>query len=452
MDQNKLAPERAVLGALILEPERLAEVSGLLRIRSFEDPRHQRIYAAISHLYRAGKNPDLILLTDFLDKENSLEGVGGVAYLTDLATMFRGTGQRARYYAMIVAEGWMKREQERLARETIQRVKENDDPFEIAYDTSESIFRILSVSTDREPRPISVGLDEHVDAIFSREVIGGIPCGIAELDRLTGGFHDAELSIVAARPSLGKTALMTRFALTTAEADIATLIFSAEMSGSQLQDRFLSALGHVDVHRIRNRSITEADEPRIRDAASKLSRLPIIVDDSPGMKIGHILAKARALALREKVKIIFVDYLQLVHGTRHKNSTREQEVGMISQSLKALAKELNIPVVALAQLHRGVESRRDRRPQLSDLRESGSIEQDADNVLMIHRPERYGIEYLKDGEHTQGKAWLLIEKQRSGPIGEVRVAFVKQYADFQSYSPSQHYEARYEVDYTDSPF
>jgi replicative DNA helicase len=428
---------------LIRSPELLADVAGLLHIRAFVDPRHQRIYAALAHLFKTGKNPDLVILSTFLKQERSLPQVGGDPYLAELASR-RESDARTRAYAYLVAEDWMRRQQGEVAREVLGRVKSFDDPFEIAADTSTAIFKILSRTSDKEPRRLSVGLSERIDEVTSgTDKLSGISTGIPELDAITGGFHPSELTIVAARPSIGKTSLAVRLAYEAAEAGYRPVIFSAEMSLTQLQDRFLSLVAKVDVHSIRTRRLTADQIDRIYAARPTLDALNILIDDTPSMAIGTILAKARALSIQERADIVFVDYIQIIRGERPKGSNREQEIAMISSSLKSLAKEVGVPVVGLAQLSREVEKRRDKKPQLADLRESGAIEQDADNVIMIHRPSRYGFEYTPDGEITAGKAWLLIEKQRSGPVGQVRVAFVEKYADFQPYA-LKHFEAAYE--------
>jgi replicative DNA helicase len=278
----------------------------------------------------------------------------------------------------------------------------------------------------------------RLEAIHGRESgITGVPTGFRALDNLTGGWQPSDLIIIAARPSMGKTAFALASARNSAlhqKDPVGVAIFSLEMSAGQLAQRLLTSEARVDAQAARTGRLSDDDWPKLARAAGRLSSAPIYIDDTPGLSILELRAKCRRLKAEHDIGLVVVDYLQLMHGTlQSRSSNREQEIAQISRSLKGLAKELNVPVLALSQLSRAVETRGgDRRPQLSDLRESGSIEQDADVVAFIYRAERYGITVDEHGNSTEGLAEIIVGKQRNGPVGDVRLAFVHQHARFEN--------------------
>lgn len=312
----------------------------------------------------------------------------------------------------------------------------NQDAFEILDEAERKIFEISELQIKRNYQGMDVAVKnaiEYIEAIHTQTHRDfAVPTGFYELDEILGGFQKSDLIIIAARPSMGKTAFALTLARNAAiDHKVPVGIFSLEMSTMQLVIRLLCAEGRLNAHLVRTGKLPHSEGAKLSKNAHKLISAPIFVDDSPSQTVLEIRAKARRLKAEKKVGLIIIDYLQLMQGPA-KAESREREISHISRSLKALAKELNIPVIALAQLNRAVESRSDKRPQLSDLRESGSIEQDADVVMFLNRPEYYGIEKDENGESLEGVAEVIIGKQRNGPTGTVKLAFIKEYARFEN--------------------
>ena len=433
--------ERAVLGAMLIEKEAIPRVIEILPPDAFYTAQHQRIYDAIVALFERGDPADIITVGQELRRHGTIKQVGGDAYITEL-TEHVASAANVEYHARIITEKSLLR---KLIETMTEHVGDAYDPsadaFELLDQVESDIFRISDTQLRRAATSMNDVLKEtlsNLEAIHGRESgITGVPTGFRALDALTGGWQKSDLVIIAARPSMGKTAFalaMGRNAALHPKEPVGVAIFSLEMSSGQLAQRLLTSEARVDAQAARTGRLSDDDWPKLARAAGRLSSAPIFIDDTPGLSILELRAKARRLKAEHDIGLVVVDYLQLMHGTAAvRNANREQEIAQISRSLKSLAKEINVPVIALSQLSRAVETRGgDRRPQLSDLRESGSIEQDADVVAFIYRAERYGITVDEHGNSTEGLAEIIIGKQRNGPVGEVRLAFVHQHARFEN--------------------
>jgi replicative DNA helicase len=433
--------EKAVLGAMLIEKEAVAKVLELLDINSFYNPTNQKIYRAMVGLFEKGEPIDAVTLVEELRRRGQLNVVEDPVYVTQL-TMNITSAANVEYHARIVLEKALMRSLITASTEVAARAyNETEDALNLLDDAEATIFQISERRLKKTSTPIKRALHETFEML--QEIHGkhsgvtGVPTGFAVLDNLTGGFQNSDLLIVAGRPSQGKTALALAIARNAAlhrEKRTAVAIFSLEMSEQQLVTRLLSAEAKVNAHQLRTGRLPEDEWKNLSRVVGRLAEAKIFIDDTPALSILEIRAKARRLKAEYGIGMVVVDYLQLVQGLRNAES-REREISMISRSLKALAKELNVPVVALSQLNRAVEARTDRRPMLADLRESGAIEQDADVVLFVHRPETYGILEVKDDDGnsvpTEGLAEIIIGKQRNGPTGTVQLAFRKEYAGFE---------------------
>ncbi len=424
--------ERSVLGAVLLDNRQIHKAQELLTFEAFYAERHRRIFRALEELAAEGTALDLITLRDVLERSGSLDACGGVAYL---AALVDGTARSANveHYAKIVKEKAILRELIRSAQQILSSAMRPQGSADQVLDEAEkAIFHVaeerlragfLSMRTVGER---SIKIIE--DLTHRREPITGIHTGFAQLDEMTAGLQPADLVILAARPSMGKTALALNIAAHAALHHGRTVgIFSLEMSHQQLFLRMLCSVGRVDAHRIRTGRINKDEWDRIIKAYAELSESPIFIDDTPGSTITEMRAKTRRLKLERGVDLVIVDYLQLMQG-RGRYESRQQEISDISRALKELAKELHLPILALSQLSRAPEQRSagDKKPQLSDLRESGAIEQDADVVLFLFREEIY----KKDDPDLKGKAELIIGKQRNGPTGTVDLHFIREFTSF----------------------
>ena len=442
MPPQAVEVEQAVLGAMLLDSQSVPHAIEILSEGSFYEPRHRKIFSAITSLFSRGNPVDLITLTEELRRQQELEEVGGAYYLTELTTHV-ASAANIEYHARIIAEKELLRD---LIRAVTELAVEAYDP---AADTFELLDRaeteIFSISRTRIRRPskmmskvIKTAM-EKLEAIHGREGgITGTPSGFPHLDDYTSGWQRSDLIVIAARPSMGKTSFALSCARNAAlhkEHPQAVVIFSLEMGAEQLALRFLTSEARIDAQAARTGRMKDRDWQAMARAAGRLSAARIFIDDTPGLSVMELRAKCRRLKAEHDIELVIIDYLQLMHVTtmNQRNANREQEIAYICRSLKALARELNVPVIALSQLNRAVESRGgDKRPQLFDLRESGSIEQDADVVCFIYRAERYGITVDENGNSTEGIAEIIIAKQRNGPIGSMQLAFVKQYARFEN--------------------
>jgi len=425
--------EVSVLGGVLLDNEALNRVLEVIQEGDFYRESHRKIFSAMIDLYERSEPVDLITLGEALKKRAALDEVGGVEYLNSLVNSVP-TAANIAYYAKIIKEKSILRRLINRATEIVHQgyaVSGNVDEF---IDRAErSIFEI---SEDRV-RPSFYALRDIIKSSFKtierlyekRQLITGVPTGFTKLDELTSGLQPADLIIVAGRPSMGKTALALNICQYAAiEAGIPSAIFSLEMAKEQLVLRMLCSEARVDAHRLRGGFLGESDWPKLTRAAGSLSEAPIFIDDTPGLSALEMRAKSRRLKAEHKLGLIIVDYLQLMRG-RADSDTREQEISDISRSLKSLAKELNVPVVALSQLNRRVEERSDKRPQLADLRESGAIEQDADVIIFLYRDEVYNRT-----EENRGKAEIIIGKQRNGPTDRFELTFLDKYTRFENLS------------------
>lgn len=428
---SNIEAERSVIAACLLSREAFREVSELLRAEDFYRPRHAKIFETIQQVDDRGEPVDLVTLSDALESEDSLEKVGGLEYLTDLFAAVP-TAANARYWAKIVKRKSVLRNLITVTDNAQKAAYEDTEDLEVILDDTErGIFTLLrdrSQSAYYDMKSVVLESFEQIEKLFDqKQLVTGVPSGFQDLDKLTSGFHESELIILAARPAMGKTSfvlnLMTNAAVH-ADPHHPVLFFSLEMSRHQLAMRLLCSEARVEGHKLRTGYLSEHDWPNLTMAAGQLSEAPIFIDDAAGLNLPQIRSKARRAKSEHDIGMIIIDYLQLMEVGKAVES-RTQEISQISRALKALARELKIPVVALSQLSRQVESRQDKRPMLSDLRESGAIEQDADVVLFLYRDE-----YYNRNSEERGVAEVIIGKQRSGPIGTVKLAFREQYTQF----------------------
>jgi replicative DNA helicase len=428
---QNLEAEMAVLGSMLIDEGAISEAIESLDADSFYKTSHKKIFEAILELYNANKAVDLITLTDELKRKSALEEIGGVSFLTELVNVVP-TAANINHYVNIVKEKSILRTLINNATKIVSTCFESDgDVYQVVDNAEKLIFDV----SDRKPgssylqlKEIVKDTIESIDKLYQKKAhVTGIPTGFVDFDIKTSGLQRSDFIVVAGRPSMGKSA----FAIGIAEhagvvEKIPVAIFSVEMSKEQLVQRMLCAHAKVDAHKVRTGYLAASDWPRLTAAAGKLSEAPIFIDDSPAISVIELRAKARRLKMHHDIQLIILDYMQLMRGdTRAEN--RQQEISEISRSLKALARELNVPLLAISQLSRAVESRVDHRPQLSDLRESGAIEQDADVVALILREE-----YYNPNPENQGTAEVIIAKQRNGPVGSLKLTFIKEYTRFEN--------------------
>ena len=446
-DVHRLLPqspdaEKGVLCSFLLMPR---EIGGLCAEKQitpehFHIPAHGELYKVLLELWDAGKPIDFIILTELLRDRQRLDQVGGPAYVTELFT-FLPTSANVGYYLEIVQEKHTLREIIKVCTEYAARSYDEQDNVPNLLDNVEG--KIFAIAQDRFKDKTASMKEQVMQAIHDIEAlyerrgqISGLETGLAEFDRMTDGLHGSEMIVIAARPSMGKTALAMNMAEHVAlELKKPVAVFSLEMSTSQLVQRMLCSRARVNLGNIRNGFLSERDFPALTAAASKLAESKFFIDDTPGLSILELRAKARRLKSQHDIAVIFIDYLQLLRSTsKRAQDNRQLEIAEISSGLKSLAKELNVPIVVLAQLNRNPEGRTGEakgRPRLSDLRESGSIEQDADLVGLLVREEYYA-DTDEDKKAAEGKATLIIAKQRNGPVGDVPLTFLKEFTRFEN--------------------
>ena len=432
--------EKAVLGAVFLDPEAIIDASDVLQPDDFYEHANRIVFQAMLNISDREEVIDPVTLQDELKKNNQVDDIGGIAYVTELS-MATPTAAHVTYYAKIVKRKAILRNLISTSQRIIQNAIEGSDDVTDILDDAES--QIMGVSQDNASGGfksihdvLNMAMEEINSIPDDGNMVTGLPSGFSELDKMTTGFHDDELIILAARPGVGKTA----FALNVAQfvglkTDKTVAMFSLEMGAEQLVQRMLASEGLIDSQHLRTGQLTDEEWRKLVVAAGSLDNTSIYIDDTPGIKMSEIRAKARRLA-KEKgnLGLIVIDYLQLIEGPR--SESRQQEVSAISRQLKKLAKELHIPVIALSQLSRSVEQRQDKRPVLSDIRESGSIEQDADIVAFLYRDDYYRDERDEDdegeveAEADNGEVEVIIEKNRSGTRGTVKLMFSKPYNRF----------------------
>ena len=442
---QNLEAESSVLGGVLLDNDAINVVLELLRPEDFYRDSHRRVFRAMIELSDRSEPVDLITLSEFLKSRGELETVGGTAYLASLAD-FVPTAANIAHYSRIVREKSILRHLINTATDIATRGYEEQNNVDEFLDNAEKV--IFDISEKKiKASFVAVGdmirdTLKTVEKLYERkEMITGVPTGFEDLDKLTAGLQPADLVIVAGRPGMGKTAFALNIASNAAFAGIGAALFSLEMAKEQLVLRMLCSEARVNSAKVRSGYLGERDFPQLAKAAGRLHEAPIYIDDTPAISVLELRAKARRLVRdrTKKIGLIVVDYLQLMRGMGNA-SNREQEISEISRSLKALAKEVNVPVIALSQLNRRVEDRGDRRPVMSDLRESGAIEQDSDVIVFIYRDEVYN----KSDDGNRGIAEIIVAKQRNGPIDTVKLTFLNEYTRFENYTERDDYSFDYD--------
>ena len=436
---HSIEAEMSVLGSMMLDESAVNKAIEILREEDFYLKSHRIIFRTLVELYEERTTTDILSVKDKLEKENKLQEIGGPEYLSALVEAVI-TPELVTEHAKIVLEKSIYRRVIQVANSILMQAYQEGQPADDLLDFAE--HKILEIGQRRvsggwvKSSKLIVDVFEEIENLIKRGegIVSGLPSGFKDLDKLTTGFQPGDLVILASRPSVGKTTLaLNIMRYLSIEKNIPTAIFSLEMTKEQLAFRLLCMEARVDAQKIRKGYVDKTEIEKLTNAAGRLSKAPIFIDDTPAISILELKAKARRIVKDEGVKLIAVDYLQLVQGPKDVDN-RQQEISAISRSLKALAKELNITVLALSQLSRAVEQRHDKRPQLSDLRESGAIEQDADTVLFIYRPE-LGKREEEVPEEERNLAEIIIGKQRNGPIGTVKLVFLKNQLRFENFTP-----------------
>lgn len=430
---QNLEAEMAVLGSMLMSEDAIAEAIEFIDESLLYKDEHRKIFSAIINLYSENKAVDLVTLVEKLKKRGDLEEVGGPAYLTTLTTVVP-TAANIGYYAKIVKEKAILRNLIDTATQIVAESYDSQEDADTLLDRAEKlIFDIASSKIKSRAYSLKEIIKDSIETIEKfyqhKAHVTGVPTGFVDLDIMTAGLHPSELVVVAGRPSMGKSALVGCIAEHVSVVEkLPVAFFSLEMSKEQLVQRMLCSHARVELQKARSGFLTQSDWPKLTNAAGKLSEAPLFIDDAAGLSALELRAKARRLKSRHDIRLIILDYLQLMQGsTRAEN--RQQEISDISRSLKALAKELGVPIISVSQLSRAPERREDNKPRLSDLRESGAIEQDADVVILLFREEYYNPE-----ESNRGVAEVIIAKQRNGPVGSQYLSFLKEYTRFENLS------------------
>ncbi|MEQ8358230.1 MAG: replicative DNA helicase [Cytophagales bacterium] len=432
--------EMAVLGALMLEKDALTNVIEILRPESFYVEKNKIIYEAILKLFGNSEPVDILTVTNQLKKTGQLIQAGGPFYLTELTNRVNSAAN-IEYHARVILEQAIKRELISISSGIQTKAFEDtQDALELLDEAGASIFEISDRNVRKDYQGMTelmrMAIDELENKKNQKDGLTGVPSGFTKLDRVTSGWQKSDMVIIAARPAMGKTAfVMSALRNAAVDHDTPVAIFSLEMSSLQLVNRLISAEAELESDKIKTGQLQEYEWTQLYEKTKRISNAPIFIDDTPGLSILELRAKCRKLKQQHDIQLIIIDYLQLMSGDlSKKGGNREQEIASISRSLKNIAKELNVPVIALSQLSRAVETRGgDKRPMLSDLRESGSIEQDADMVLFLYRPEYYGITQDTDGGPTEGMGEIIIAKHRNGSLADVKLRFVGKYTKFMDF-------------------
>ncbi|WP_448873349.1 replicative DNA helicase [Desulfobulbus propionicus] len=432
---QSIEAEQAVLGTVLLQDKALLKIVDVLKPDDFYREAHKTIFTAMITLFEKREPHDLITVTSLLNDQNKLDRVGGASYLASLTDIIPFSGTLM-HHAQLIRKKSILRKLIQTTSEVTARCYDTQDDIESLIDQAEkTIFEIAHSNKGQGFEPMSSIVPrafDRITALFDKqEHITGVATGYDELDRLTAGLQPAELIILAARPSMGKTALSMNIVQHAALiGKVPVAVFSLEMSMESLALRMLCSIGRIDSQRIRTGKLHDNDWPKLTRATGMLADAPIYIDDTAGLTVLEMRAKARRLKSEHNLGLIVVDYLQLMQG-KSNSENRTQEISEISRSLKAMAKELNVPVLALSQLNRSLENRTDKRPQLADLRESGAIEQDADVIMFIYRDEVYN--HAEDNPN-RGLAEVIIGKQRNGPTGMIKMTFLGEYTTFENYT------------------
>ena len=428
--------EEGVLGALMLEKNAVNEVIEILQPHSFYKDAHQRIYQVILDLFSESEPIDILTVTTKLKQKGELDLVGGAFYISQLTNRV-GSSANVEFHARIISQKYILRELIRISSETIRNAfDETTDVFDLLDKTESELYGVaegnIRKNYDSMSTIIRQSLEEIDAARQNKDGISGIPTGFTELDKVTSGWQRSDMIVLAARPGMGKTAFVLSMARNVAvQFNIPVAIFSLEMASVQLVNRLIASEAEISAEKLRKGSLADHEYQQLHARIDKLSTAPIFIDDTPGLSIFELRAKARRLKQQHNIDLIVIDYLQLMSAGGSGKGNREQEISTISRSIKEIAKELNVPIIALSQLSRSVESRGgDKRPLLSDLRESGAIEQDADIVSFIYRPEYYKYTEWEDGTPCTGQAELVIAKHRNGSLENIRMRFIGHLARF----------------------
>ena len=442
--------EKAVLGSILLDPRVLDDVATHLVPDDFYIDAHRKVYSRILEMHAENRTIDLMLLVEELRKHGEFEAVGGAAYLAEIGQAV-AVASHAVYYADIVRNHALTRALIHAGTDIVR------DAFDLTMEPREQINRAeerIFAVRDRRSTADAVSLNDVLFEAFQmidRRMQGeatGVPTGFTDLDKLTGGLHDSELVILAARPSMGKTALATNIAEHVAvDAGLTTLFVSLEMSRLELVQRMLCSRGKINGHKFRSGFLSAEDREKLVRAAGELSRGQLLIDDSPSHTVTEIAAVARRLRRRAGLRLVVIDYLQLIEPDNPKDP-RQEQVAKMTRRLKTLARELKIPILCLAQLNRQTEIAKDNRPRLSHLRESGAIEQDADVVMFVHREEYYHTREEAQARGLSGLAEVIVAKQRNGPVGDIKLTWCEQFTRFENAAPMDYVEASFE----DAPF
>lgn len=436
--------EEAVLGALMLEKDALSAVIDILKPEVFYVDAHQKIFRAIQVLFQKSSPVDILTVIAQLRQQGDLELIGGAYYITELTNRV-ASAANIEYHARIISQKFIQRELIRISTEISNSAYEDTtDVFDLLDHAEKNLFDIAQNNLRRDSRKMNDIIRESLDTLEKMrdraDGLTGVASGFTALDRMTSGWQPSDLVIVAARPAMGKTAFVLSCARNAAvEFNKPVVVFSLEMSSIQLVNRLISGETEIEQEKIRKGHLAEWEWTKLHSKIGKLSEAPLFIDDTPALNIFEFRAKCRRLKAQYDIQMIIIDYLQLMHGKGDgKNTNREQEIGSISRALKSVAKELNVPVIALSQLSRAVENRpgASKRPMLSDLRESGSIEQDADMVLFLYRPEYYGLTEDEEGRSTAGIGEVIVAKHRNGETGTVPLQFVGKFVKFQDLDES----------------
>jgi replicative DNA helicase len=442
MDIGKIPPqavdlESALLGAMLLESNCIDNVLAIVKAESFYRDENQKIFTAITELRSKSKPVDLLTVTDKLRSMQVLDEIGGPVYVTGLTRLVSGSAH-AEFHAKIVHQCFIKRELIRFSSELqTNAFDESYDVEDILNDASLGINKLSNEMVVENAELLKdllrLRLKEIENIAAHPEKLIGVPSGLTKLDRLTGGWQKTDLIIIAARPSMGKTSLsFNKFAIDAASFGIPTAFFSLEMSKGQVTDKSITSTVNISPNSLRIGKIADYQWEEIDYKLKKIEDIPLFIDDTPAITLLQLRSKVTRLLRKNKLGLVIVDYLQLMNG-KQKGINREQEIAGLTSGLKTLAKETGIPIIALSQLSREVEKRGDKRPQLSDLRESGAIEQDADLVIFIHRPEKYGETEDKEGNSTKDLIELILAKHRNGPVGAIDIytnEFCSQFRDY----------------------
>ncbi len=443
LEHGKVPPqatdlEEAVLGAMMLEKDAVSAVIDILKPEIFYKEVHQKIFAAILRLFAKSEPVDILTVTNELKSSGELEMVGGPYYITMLTSRI-ASGANVEYHARILIQKHIQRELIKISSDIIKDAFEDTtDVFDLLDKAEQGLFNVSESNLRRNFEDMTSLLKQAIDSIESAKNsdshFSGVPSGYTDLDRVTNGWQKSDLIILAARPAMGKTAFALSMARNIAvNYNKPVAIFSLEMSSVQLVTRLISSESELPASKLKKGDLADYEWHQLNTKIQSLADAKIFIDDTPALSVFELRAKCRRLKQQHGIQMVFVDYLQLMSLGKDNRGNREQEISTISRSLKALAKELDVPVLTLSQLSRNVENRpaSSRRPILSDLRESGAIEQDADIVMFIYRPEYYGMEQFEDGMNSKGIAEIIIAKHRNGPTANVRLRFVDRFAKFE---------------------